>query len=242
MNKQEKVQRAKAILNEAKANNVIDAGKPLPEDETKLVKLADQLVELARKAHKNGERGDHVTSILFAADVDHNISSGPGEPIVMPEDADDKAYQEALAEAVENLPVPEEIEGDVPNLPMELADLSDKQLIRLHGAFTACSARIGWLHAIEEAGEAAAKMIADHKEAEYIATADRKDIGGKAKPQALLKAEAEKADYDLAKWRKRQTQHSIKANKFRRFLDVYNLACDRLSRQWTFRIEERNHS
>lgn len=159
------------------------------------------------------------------------------------QDENEKYYEEALNEKIEDgLPIPHEIEGDPPNLPLDLTLLSDKEVRYLHGAFNACAARAGWLYALEETGLAAAKQIADHLEEEYIIGADRKDIGGKPKTQAFLKAEAQADNSDIIKWRRREHKHSIAANKYKRILDSYDSNCDRLSREWTMRMDEREHS
>lgn len=159
-----------------------------------------------------------------------------------PKSEDELFYENSLEEQVENLPIPHEIEGELPELPLDLTELSDKQLIYLHGAYNAASARIGWLYAIQEAGENAAKSIVDYHEDSFIATADRKDHGGKAKAQAILKAEAAEYDPDIVVWKRRQRDHSIKAGKYKRLLERFDLVCERLSRQWTMRENERDHS
>lgn len=159
-------------------------------------------------------------------------------------DEDEEYYKVLLEKGIESgLPIPHEIEGDPPKLPLDLTSVSDKEVRFLHGAFNACAARAGWLYACEETGEAAAKQIADHLEDEYITGLgeERKDFGGKPKTQALLKAEAQRANPDIVKWRKRERQHSIAGNKYKRILDAYDGNCERLSREWTMRVNEREH-
>lgn len=232
---------AKAILNEAKAHEVIEG--ELPEDEKKLIKLSEQLVKAARKAYDKGERGDHVTSILNLAD---SVSNDSDSEEVEPEpDTPEKIYQRAVRESIENLPIPVEIDEDaIPDMPIDLAELSDKELMRFHGIFNACSARANWLVAVEESGKSAAKTIADNMEDEYIVNLGeaRKDFGGKSKTQALLKAEAESKNSELKRWRQLQRKHEREENKIRRLAEIYDNYCERLSRQWTYRIEERKHA
>jgi hypothetical protein len=225
--------RAEAILSEAKNHELISKDTSELANQSK-IKLANAVVKQAQKAYKNKERGEHVTSILFAADEDFTQAS---------EDDDEALYESILASEVETgLPVPHVIEGDPPQLPLDLSELSDKEVRWLHGAFNACSARVTWLYSVEEGGEAAAKQIADHHEEKYITNTERKDIGGKPKPQALLKAEAKEADPDILKWRKRERKHSISAGRYKRLVEIYNNNCDRLSREWTMRIDERKNS
>lgn len=158
---------------------------------------------------------------------------------------DEQYYQELISDKVESgLPIPHEIEGDPPELPLDITQISGKEVRFLHGAFNACAARVGWLYSLEEAGQSAASQIANHLEDEYITSLgdDRKDFGGKSKTQALLKAEASRSNPDIVKWQKRERQHANAANKYKRLLDAYDNICDRLSREWTMRTDEKQHS
>lgn len=158
------------------------------------------------------------------------------------QDTDELFYRNSISEHIENFPVPNEIEGKPPTLPMDITELSDKQLMYYHGAFNACAARASWLYTLAKAGETAAELLIDQYETKYIGTADRKDYGGKAKSHAVLKAEAHAKIPDIKKWKKIRNKHHIEAGNYRRLLDQFNNNCDRLSRQWTMRSEEREHS
>lgn len=217
-----------AVLNEAKSLEIIT--KPLPTDEDTRHKLAEAVIEQARFARKKGENGEHVTRILFIAE---------SQPFL---DKDEREYQSAISKEIESsLPLPPEVE-DIPTLPSDFNDISDRELIKFMGVYNACAARANWLYSIEEAGQASAKAIADYYEDEYIVSADRKDVGGKAKTAALLRAEAKKDNPAISKWRGREGNHSRKANKYKRLVDHYDLTCDRLSRIWTVKSEERKHA
>lgn len=222
--------RALAILNEAKSGGMLK--KEIPADSDTQIKLADYVIEEARTRKDKGENGTHITNILFTADVDWT------RPI-KEEDEDERKFNSYLKAEIETgLPIPPEIRGEVPELPMDLTTLSLKELRRLHGIFNACAARVGFLYAMQETAEAAAKMIADNYEEKYIATADRKDIGGKAKAMKLLQIEAAEKYPQIKKWRSRERDHAIKANQYKRLLDSYNQSCDRLSRDYTMRQDE----
>lgn len=217
--------RALAILNEAKNGGMLK--KQIPSDNETRIKVANYIVDEARKRRENGERGAHIQNILFTADVDWS------------EDEEEKKYREYINEELEDgLPIPPEIKGEIPEFPADITQVSTQLLRKLNGDFNACSARIGWLYALEEAGQSAAKQIADSHEEAYIITADRKDIGGKAKAQKLLEAEARAADKDIVKWRDREKRHANRANKYKRLLDAMNNHCDRLSREFSMRQEE----
>lgn len=252
MNKELQVKRAIAILKEAKAHDVLD--KPIPEDDDLKIKVADYIVGQARKAREAGEEGEHVIAILFTADVDFTTGEikekgdDREENEILEETEapteDEAFYRAAIKETVkDHLPIPKEPD-DEPELPFDLTAISDKNLRFLHGAFNACFARAAWLYAINEAGEAAAKQIADHKEDEYIVGLgdERKDFGGKAKSAALLKAEAAANDDAIVEWRDRQKKHAIQGNRYRRLRDIYESNVDRLSREGTLREDERKHA
>lgn len=236
MNKETKVKRAIAVLKEAKSHDIIS--KPIPEDDNLKIKVADAIIDQARKAREAGENGEHVTAILFTADVDFTTGEIKEEE---PKDEDQKFYEAAIKETVrDNLPIPKD-PPEVPELPFDFTSLADEELRFLHGAFNACLARAAWLYAINEAGESAAKKIADHYEEEYIINADRKDFGGKPKTAALLKAEAASENSAIVKWRDLEKKHSIKGNKYRRLRDIYESNVERLSREGTLRNDERKH-
>jgi hypothetical protein len=227
----DEVERAIAIINEAKSYDIVDDA--LPETDHQKVQLANYLVKQARKARELGENGDHITRILFTAEVDHKLN----EDVV---DEDKAFFESALSQELESgIPIPPEIEGEPPLLPHDLTEISLSSLVYLHGAFNACSARAGWLYAYEEAAATAAAAVADHYEEEYIISADRKDLGGKPKPQVLLKAEAKKRYPKIKEYRDIQKISEIKANKYKRLLETYNNSCERLSRQFTMRQTEK---
>lgn len=220
---------ATSIINEA-ANQEIITQKP--QSNSSKIKLAEHLVKMAREAYSKGERGKHVLSII-------NIAKLNSEEI----DEDEKFYKDVINEKMEkNLPIPPEIEGQAPNLPLDITNIGNKELRYMYGAFNACSARANWLYSLEEAGASAAKQIAEHYIEEYVIHADRKDYGGRSKAMAILKAEAKDKYPEIIKWLDREKKHEIKANKYKRLLDTYDNACERLSREWTFRMNEREHS
>jgi hypothetical protein len=154
----------------------------------------------------------------------------------------ERLYQHAIADELKGIPTPSEPKGKVPDLPLDLTDCTDTQLMKLHSAYNALSARVGWLYAVEEAGEAAAKTVINNFEEEYFNIADRKDFGGKPKAQSLLKAEAVNKFPELKVWKERYSKHSIDARKYKSLLERFDNVCDRISRHWTMRTENREHS
>ena len=58
---------------------------------------------------------------------------------------------------------------------------------------------------------------------------------------ALLKAEARANNKNIEKWRKRERKHAIAANKYKRITETYDKNCERLSREWSMRTDERKN-
>ncbi len=225
---------ALAIINVAKSHDLIDI--PTPLDSSEKIKLAQELTEQAWEAKNKGNQSHAVTEILFAASI-------TPEDNPEPTNSDDDVYQRAISEQISSLPIPPEIEGKIEDVPLDITSLSDRELMRLHSIYNACSARANYLYAIEEAGEAACKNIADHYYEEWLIKADKYDHDAKkAKTNDILKAEAKAEVPSLAKWRKLEQKHSLEANKLKRLRDVYDNHVERLSRAWSMRVDERSHS
>lgn len=236
LDKETKIKRAKAIINEAKNyevyNDPVDYG-----NEDALFALSEELEISAREAFDRGKRGAAVTSILFAADVDWASSSK------QPEEDEENVYKKFIEAEIEHLPIPPDPGGDLPTIPANISELSDRELRNYYGIAGAISARAAWLYAVEDAGKTASKHIADDIYETWLITAVKKDPETKkAKTSEALKAEARRDNPDLKSWRDRQTGHTILANKYRRLRDLYNNHCDRISREWTMRTQEKEHS
>lgn len=227
------IKKAKAILKEAKAHEVITKDISELSDE-KLIKLANAVVKKAEEKQAKGENGDHVTSILFLAKVDDGTKSESED------DPDVETFKKLSQLNIEpGIPIPPEIEGSIPDIPTNLRDLSDNEIQTLHGAYGAAAARVEWLLAAEQSAEEAARILADKKEEAYLVTADRKDHGGKPKTNALLKAEARIHDPSIEVWRDKEAKHKIAANTYRRLLNIHDGRRETLSRHWTMRQNQK---
>lgn len=140
----------------------------------------------------------------------------------------------------ERLPIPPEIDGEPPLLPRDISLLDDGPLRRLHSEFNAVLARTNWLLAVEEADELAAKIIADH----YFSLAVKKagmnpdPVTNKAKTVSALEAEAA-SDDNVREWRKRHVQHVIETKLLKSLRDTYQANCERASREFSMRENER---
>jgi hypothetical protein len=232
---------ARAIITEAKGFG-LDVG--VPETDEQIVETANKIYDFAVEAQDSGMNGEHITTIIKLTEnylpfeknsTEETVPSGNDD------DEDKSFYLKSIEERIaDNIPVPPEIEGEAPNLPVDLNELSDKEVMRLHGAFTACSARINWLYAIEEAGESAARFIANKKTSDYIASADKKDEDTKKpKTMEVLKAEARSDNEEIDYWRNLQEKHEVAAKKFHTVSEIFNNNVERLSRHWTMRTQER---
>lgn len=234
---------ARAVISEAKGFG-LDVGSPETNEE--IIKLANQIYAYALEAREEGMKGEHIKTII---NLTENFEEQPVEedlpeetvPAGTEDDEDKQFYMKSIEERIaENIPVPPEIEGEPPNLPIDLNELSDKEVMRLHGAFTACSARVNWLYAVEEAGEASAKFIANKKISDYIAIADKKDDETKKpKTMEVLKAEARANDEEINYWKSLQEKHEVSAKKYHLAAEIFNNNVERISRHWTMRTQER---
>jgi hypothetical protein len=140
----------------------------------------------------------------------------------------------------DRLPIPPELDGEPPHLPRDISAVGDLELRRLHSEFNACLARANWLVAVEEADELAARQIADYHLARAVkrAGSEPDPVTNKAKTVAVLEAEAA-SDDSVREWRQRQNTHHIEAKLLKALRDTYQSNCERISREWTMRTEER---
>lgn len=240
-------QHAAAVINEAKGFG-IDTG--FPEKDEDYILAAQQLYEFAIQAREEGMKGEHIVTIINLYEslaeedeVKETAVNDQGDEFGLddPTNDDTRLYKKSIEDSLpENMPVPAPIEGDAPNMPLDISELSDGELIRLHGAFSAYAARMGWLYSLEEAGEAAARIIRRRKLDEYIINADRYDHEAKkAKTQDVLKAEAYMNSEEVRYWSDLLDQHEIQSHHYKHVFEIYTNNVERLSRAWTLRQQER---
>lgn len=234
------VEHARQVLVEAQTLGLDFGG--IPETNEEVIDKAQKLYEFAVQAREEGMNGEHVTTIINVSESGEVFEDDKTEDKQTVESSLDKIfYSESIRDRLpENLPVPHEIEGEAPSLPLELTDLSDNELMRLHGAFTACAARVGWLYAIEEAGEAAARLIAGKKISDYITNASKKDEEtNKPKTMEVLRGEARYYDEEVDYWLTLKEKHEVEAKRYKEVTEIFNNNVERLSRAWTMRVQER---
>lgn len=138
----------------------------------------------------------------------------------------------------ENLPIPRQIEGDPPVMPMDTSDLGDKAVRRLMGEFNACLGRVIYL--IQDAldDELRLKQLKeDSYRRAYLAeeqAARENDI--KLTKEALdfaARESEEFQDYDQRLFEASKLVRNYKALK-----EIYQGNIDRLSREGTLRDDE----
>lgn len=168
---------------------------------------------------------------------------GPVVPVAAPSgESDDEAKQirDQVLQAFkhERLHVPPLIEAEEVELPFDLTSISDGELQRLHGAFSAYAYRIAFLYMFEDRMAHIYKSMADDFVQQLIVHADKIDPQtSKPKTMGLLEAEAS-SDANVKLWRKAQRKHETFAFSYKQQRDSYLKNAETLSRQESMRQQE----
>lgn len=235
-----------AIVNEAKSHGVDTAG--LVEDHSPEA-TAEELVRLAREAMGRGAKGDHVTAILGLWE---SFQGEPKDPIgddtggsqessgALPAPSQEPTPARQGAEELvrrEGLPVPSELDGDPPEMPRDLTATGDREARRLHSEFNAYLARVNYLIGIERADRESAERLADFHEKRALASTAPQDAAGDKVPQHVRLAQASQ-DPEARGWRDRAVQHAANLTLLYQLRDIYAGNIDRVSRDWSMRMNE----
>lgn len=138
--------------------------------------------------------------------------------------------------------VPKKLPREITELPFDMTQESDESIRRLHSAFTSYFARAAYVAKLEGQLADACKFIADKKSAEIIASTSKIDPDTKKEKTAtVLKAEAE-SDPVVSMWRDRHQTHSMISNNSKKDCEIYDRNISSLSREWTMRHEEYEHT
>jgi hypothetical protein len=224
---------AKNVITESKSRGYYD--NPMPEDNDKIIATANFLGKAAFEAYEKGNRGEDVKAIMKAAET-YNISKDKDQ-----DDPDVKRYNSFVTDEISGLPKPAKVDGEEITMPFSLENISDTEILKYIGIYNSCSAYSNYLYSLEEAGEASAKLIADEYFDSFLVKAPKKDPEtNKPKTARQIEAEAMIQDDNVQKWRKLQKEHSIRANRYKRLRDIYSDNCERLSRAFTIKQDERN--
>lgn len=261
------VDQATAIIAEAKNDG--SYSDPMPVDERERIAEATAIYQQAVNAAKNDVKIDAVYRIIaIAHDEDapfgvpepetEEVEDTPEEPVekqeldfVMEEPAqeapkpakkpkkpapkqEDQRMQIDDFFAKERLPIPASPDWEITPVPADLTTLSDVEMRRMHGQYHAYYVRAAYLLAQEEND----LNVAEHEHETAFAMAIR-DIGGDkitaAKTEAALAPE-------VLKWKKKVLEHSAAVKQLKALAAIYDSTCNRLSREWTMRSDERSTS
>lgn len=261
------VDQATAIISEAKNDG--SYSDPMPVDEHERVAEATSIYQQAVNAAKNDVKIDAVYRIIAIAhgedapfdvpepetEAVEEASEEPAEKqeldFVMEEPAEEapkpakKTKKPAPKQedqrmqiddffAKERLPIPASPDWEVTPVPADLTTLSDVEMRRMHGQYHAYYVRAAYLLAQEEND----LSVAEHMHETSLAKAIR-DIGGDkitaAKTEAALAPE-------VLKWKEKVLEHSAAVKQLKALAAIYDSTCNRLSREWTMRSDERSTS
>lgn len=164
------------------------------------------------------------------------------------EPSDDEPDYKKLGEAIEkkveeeHFAIPAPLPDNIAEMPFDLTELSEEQLRRLHSANLSYFGRASYVSKIEKALANACKNIADEYHDKAIVDLPKVDPETeKDKSATQLKAEAE-SDATVRRWRRRQHNHEEMRDSMKADADIFKQNLDSLSRDWTMRIDEMDHS
>lgn len=254
---------ALAIVLAAKSGGYEEAD--VPDDADELFAMAEKWVTEAKKVDKQAGNIPTVREIIALAegmattteqvaqeseevvDIEAPEASPPGAPEIVGDNptptpvpsSSDNVYAKMSRE---RLPIPPEMEGEAPEMPLDLTGLDDRQIRYLHGAFNAYLARTNYLISLEALALARAKSV--HK---HTVDAVRNKIPkidedtGKAKLAADIDAEVN-AVGEVEEWSLRIDEHESMLIMLKGLAGIYSSNVSVLSREWSMRSEEWSRS
>jgi len=128
-------------------------------------------------------------------------------------------------------------EEDIPDLPWDWTKMTDKELQKFHGIYSALAYYKGYQLSREERMALHCKAAADELHNALLVRLDKYDDHGKEKKVALIEAEVE-SDENIVKWRRRQRKHEQFAASHRNERDSVGKLVDALSRTESMRHQE----
>lgn len=142
----------------------------------------------------------------------------------------------------EHFAVPRPLPETVSDLPFDLTELSEREVRQLYSANLSYFGRASYLAKLEKQLSIACKHIADAAFDDAIAGLSKIDEETeKEKSATQLKAEAERSP-KVRRWRRRQQKHESLKESMRADAEIYRQNLESLSREWTMRTEEIDHS
>lgn len=138
----------------------------------------------------------------------------------------------------EELPIPAEIEGDVPGMPRDITKASADEIRRLHGAYGACLSRATYLVSIASADVRNASHLRD---AAYRKRLNAIRTKARAVGEKLTNSEAEALaleDAEVVGWEERLRHEENRLDQLKALKEIYKGNVDRLSREASMRQDE----
>lgn len=223
-----------------------DLPQPTPEDAPK------PLTELPKGIEKKApEEEPEIVDGGIKSDGDGNIRKHEEREFAekvekVKQKIDDSDLDEAekkLAEYVEQelkdelLHTPQPPETEIPDLPWDWTQLSDAELQKFYGIYSASAYYKNWQAQRDERMAAHWREAANELHNTLLVAADKYDDNGKQKTMTLLEAEIE-SDENVKKFRRRQRKHETFASAHKRERDSMNKLVESLSRLESMRHQE----
>lgn len=252
------LEQATAIIAEAKSDGVFT--DPMPESDAERIECASDLYRKALDASKT-VKAPVVHKIIAIVennqppfDTNEKKEEAAGQEEAEPKEEisfvlyekEDSSKDQPAPEADpkslpiddflvrEKLLVPVDPDWELKPVPGDFTTLSDVEVRRLHSEYHGYFSRAAWLLVQEENDLNAADHMYNIAFSRAI-----KEIGGEkitaAKSEALFDAE-------VVSWKEKMLEHSANAKKLKALVGIYDSTCNRLSREWTMRSEERGSS
>jgi hypothetical protein len=142
----------------------------------------------------------------------------------------------------EHFAIPAPLPENITTLPFDLTELSEREVRQHYSAFLSYFGRAAYVAKIEKQLAIACKNVADDAYDDALAALDKIDPETeKDKSATQLKSEAERHP-KVRRWRKREREHNALKESMRADCEIYKQNLDSLSREWTMRTEEIDHS
>ena len=137
----------------------------------------------------------------------------------------------------ERVHIPAEPEQELPELPWDWTKMSDGDLQKFHGIYSAAAYYKAFQLSKDERLAARCKQAADELHNALLISMEKHDEHGKDKRVAVMEAEIE-SDENVKSWRRQQRKHEIYAQAHRNERDSISKLVEALSRHATLRHDE----
>lgn len=242
----------RAVIQEAKAGNLID--DEMPETTEEIMELAEYIRVEALEAidtptWRNNEHVRAIVEMTSGYETLFDPSLEFVKAISTPEELKEiESTQswvnpvpvildwslEAIAKKA-NLPIPPVVTGEDPEMPRDITDVSDGKIRKLSFIFNNLMARAKWQLAVSTSDLQNATHLRDEAYRRALQNVERKDEEtGKAKVKEIIDSEA-KEDEEYRLWDDKVRNHQNAVTAYKALMEIYSSNCDRLSREMTYR-------